>query len=199
RHGLGDAVQRQVARHLVMRVVHLLETGALEGDRWKLFDVEEVRSFQVGIAFGEVGVDAAGLDLHLDGTVRGVLVVQAKRAGKLIEAAKNVTDPEMLGAEDERGVDGIDLVIVRPRRAGRRQQQSQADEQGRPAKRLSRSHEVLLTAEGLENPGEVLSFQGRLGAARYSIGRQPDHFFGRNALTRASLVVRYGPSIRSRQ
>jgi hypothetical protein len=37
----------------------------------------------------------------------------------------------------------------------------------------------------------TLSHQGR--------GKQRNHLFGRNALTTASCVVRYGPSIRSTQ
>src|SRR5690606_26762825 len=65
-HRLGHAVEGQVAGDVGGAFAGALHRGGLEGGGGVLADAEEVVATQVLVALGVVGVDAGGLDGHLD-------------------------------------------------------------------------------------------------------------------------------------
>ena len=71
------------------------------------------------VAFLVVGVDALGLDGHVEGAVGGGRI-DGERAGEIIEAAVDVGQPGMRNLEGDTGVHAVDGVVVAgPARRGR--------------------------------------------------------------------------------
>jgi hypothetical protein len=108
RNFAGLIADGQVADELEL-VAGALNTGALEGDRRELLDVEEVGRTQVSITPVVGGVDAGRIDLDLNGRQSGVLAVVKDGTGDAGKAALDGRDHHVADAELDQAVGGIDL------------------------------------------------------------------------------------------
>src|SRR5687768_5114947 len=80
------------------------------------------------VALFVVGVDALDLYLECDRTLRGIGVVEAHSSGDIVESSVKVGDAKVLDLEQNRRVDGVNLITIRSSNRGeweecRRQQQ----------------------------------------------------------------------------
>src|SRR5436309_15143296 len=81
-HRACRPTQRQVAGHLPVVAVGLLDSRGPESDGRAACDVEEVGGAQVSVTLGLVRVDRARVDHRLDRRARQLLVVWYHAAGR---------------------------------------------------------------------------------------------------------------------
>ena len=109
-HGLGDALDGEVAGDPVVLGVDLLDRGGGEGDLRVGLHVEEVVALEVAVAVGVAGVDAGGLDGQLQVRVGRVLGVEVAGAVELVERAADLGDHGVAGDEADPAVGRVDGV-----------------------------------------------------------------------------------------
>src|SRR5262249_59031232 len=110
RDGLSNAVDREIPRDLVFAITILRDLSGNKGDLGELFDVEEVRALQVGVALRVAGLNGSGRDLRLDLAIGGVLRIEGQTAGYAREFAAGVGDPQVPGLEIGRRGGGVNRV-----------------------------------------------------------------------------------------
>ena len=108
-HGLGGALDREVAGHPVLVSPDVLDPGALEGHRRVLVDLQERRGPQVLVALLVVGADARGVDGRLDPGLLRVLRVDGAAGDDLGEVAAHGHHAQVLGRELNLCVKRIEL------------------------------------------------------------------------------------------
>src|SRR5277367_3358009 len=113
---LGDSEQGEISNNLSAGVVLLGKGRADEGHLRKLFDVEIVGPLQVGVTWGELRLQARGLDRHIQFARPGFGWVEADAATEVGEQSYYLGKPQMIDEEQNMGVVRVDLVVGRARR-----------------------------------------------------------------------------------
>src|SRR5690606_24377979 len=106
-HRAGDALDRELS---VDREVPAVapDGDAAEGRGRKSLDIEESGAAQVGVASADAGVDAGGLDGHLDAGSLEVIGIEPDGPGEVVEAAVDGGEHHVLDGEADGAVVGID-------------------------------------------------------------------------------------------
>ncbi len=124
-HRLGYAVQRQIASDIQTLAI-LLHLGRGKG-RLRVFrHVEEICAAQVLIALGVVGIQAVGIQGHVDLIGRRITLIKGEGAVEILEGAIQPAVAQMLDAEIHKGVLTlfINFVVGCHRGAGGEQQRT---------------------------------------------------------------------------
>ncbi|VOL54490.1 Uncharacterised protein [Streptococcus pneumoniae] len=106
-HGLGDAVQRQLADQGELLGL-AADLGGAEGHGGELLHVEEVGGAQVGVAALVLGADGGDVDGHVDGGL-GELLGDDELALHGVEGAAHLGDARVADDEVDVRVGGVEI------------------------------------------------------------------------------------------